>query len=415
MTKGRPSRRASRRASHVSAISVANKYLVESVIGRGGMGVVLAARHVQLRERVAIKILLVDSTGRGAFTSRFLREAQVAAQLRNEHVARVADVGTLGDGTPYMVMEYLEGCDLSALLRRQTKLPLDLAVEYVVQACEALAEAHAHGIVHRDLKPANLFLTHRADGSALIKILDFGISKLLSAEQSVGDLTETGIVMGSPKYMSPEQFGTAHEVDARTDIWSLGAIFYELATGNRAFDEPTLATLCARVISGVPPRSIRELCDDASEALERAVLHCFRVDREDRTPDVAELAAELLEAVGAVDAEARTNKIRATLGRTSAERKPRVPPASVSKMTSVVGARAPRPRPPEHEERPPRPRPPQHEPLPGPRRSSRPRLPLPLPLPPLPLRTRLRPGRDHPRDPAPRCWSSAVLASASSR
>jgi serine/threonine protein kinase len=329
-------------AAGVPAIGdlVAHKYQVESIIGRGGMGVVLGARHVQLRERVAIKVLLIDPTGRGAFTSRFLREAQVAAQLRNEHIARVADVGTLGDGTPYMVMEYVEGHDLHAVLRRDGKVPLHLAVEYVVQACEGLAEAHAQGVVHRDLKPPNLFLTHRADGSELIKILDFGISKLLSAEQPVGDLTETGVVMGSPKYMSPEQFGTAREVDTRADVWALGAIFYELATGTRAFDEPTLATLCARVISGVPPRSMRELCREASEALERAVLRCLRVERDERTADVAELAADLLDAVGAPDAESRTAKIRATLGRTSADKKARATPASVPKMTSVRGVRA---------------------------------------------------------------------------
>ncbi len=318
---------------------VANKYQIESIIGRGGMGVVFGARHVQLRERVAIKVLLVGTSSRGAFTSRFLREAQVAAQLRNEHIARVADVGTLTDGTPFMVMEFVEGNDLQEVLRRDGKLPVDRAVEYIVQACEGLAEAHANGVVHRDLKPPNLFLTQRTDGSELIKILDFGISKLLSAEQPVSDLTETGVVMGSPKYMSPEQFGTVNEVGTRADVWALGAILYELATGKRAFDEPTLATLCARVISGAPPRPMREHSSEVPDALERAVFRCLRLEQEERPADVAELASELLQSVGALDAESRAAKIRATLGR-SAEKRPRAADPSSARMTSVAGASA---------------------------------------------------------------------------
>jgi eukaryotic-like serine/threonine-protein kinase len=181
------------------------KYRIERILGRGGMGVVLAAMHLQLNQRVAIKMLVVEATH--DIVARFLREARASVRLKSEHVARVLDVGELPNGAPYMVMEYLEGKDLSALIRSEGGRTVEEAVEYVLHACEGIAEAHAAGIVHRDLKPANLFLTKAADGSDTVKVLDFGISKAATGEDpdtGMG-LTKTSAVLGSPLYMSPEQ------------------------------------------------------------------------------------------------------------------------------------------------------------------------------------------------------------------
>src|SRR4051812_25861934 len=180
---------------------LAGKYEVERILGAGGMGVVVAAKHLQLGERVAIKFLLPSSLAREEVVSRFLREGRAAARLRSEHAARVFDVGTLEGGVPYLVMEYLDGKDLGVIFRSQGKMPIETAIEYVLQACEALAEAHSLGIVHRDLKPANLFLTTRPDGSPQIKVIDFGISKMVE-EGTDGDVTATAVMMGSPLYMS---------------------------------------------------------------------------------------------------------------------------------------------------------------------------------------------------------------------
>ena len=181
---------------------LAGRYRVERVLAAGGMGVVVAARHVQLGQKVALKFLLPVAAANADAAARFQREARAAALLRSEHVARVTDVGNLDGGEPYMVMEFLEGEDLSRVLLRERQLPLPVAVEYILQACEALAEAHAAKIIHRDLKPGNLFLTRRPDGSGLVKILDFGISKVDDAESV--SVTRTHTAIGTPLYMAPE-------------------------------------------------------------------------------------------------------------------------------------------------------------------------------------------------------------------
>src|SRR5882724_4843576 len=209
---------------------LAGKFRIERVLGVGGMGMVVSAMHIHLDERVAIKFLLPEALSNGEAVARFGREARAAVKIRSEHVARVTDVGALDTGAPYMVMELLRGQDLSQLLRDQGALSVHLAVLYVLQACEALAEAHAIGIVHRDLKPANLFLTSRADGSPCVKVLDFGISKVTSASGSGSDMgmTRTQSIMGSPLYMSPEQMASSRDVDQRADIWAVGCVLYEL-------------------------------------------------------------------------------------------------------------------------------------------------------------------------------------------
>src|SRR5580698_8121411 len=200
---------------------LAGQYRVERVLGIGGMGVVVAAHHIQLDEKVALKFLLPDALGDADAVSRFAREARAAVKIKSEHVARVIDVGELANGAPYMVMEYLEGSDLAGKLASSGPMALDQAVSFVLQACEALAEAHVLGIVHRDLKPANLFLANRPSGPPVVKVLDFGISKSMGGESS-GQLTSTATIIGSPMFMSPEQLLSSKDVTPRSDIWSLG-------------------------------------------------------------------------------------------------------------------------------------------------------------------------------------------------
>ena len=209
--------------------TLAGKYRVEQVLGKGGMGLVLGARHIRLDEPVAIKILRASMMDVDGMVVRFLKEARAASKIKSIHVVRVTDVDTLEDGVPYMVMEHLTGIDFSEMRKREGKLPITDSVGYVLEACEAIGEAHSLGIVHRDLKPSNLFLHQRKDGRPLVKVLDFGISKLDGPGEQ--DTTKEGQMMGSPKYMSPEQMMSMHHVDGRSDIWSLGAILYEFFTG----------------------------------------------------------------------------------------------------------------------------------------------------------------------------------------
>jgi serine/threonine-protein kinase len=274
---------------------IAGKYRVERVLGAGGMGVVAAATHVDLAQRVAVKFLLREACGDGVAVARFLREARAAVRIQSEHVARVTDVGTLPDGAPYMVMEYLVGSDLAQLVQANGAVPLEEAVEYVLQACEAVAEAHALGIVHRDLKPSNLFLARRADGTPLVKVLDFGISKARVLEldgREAASMTATSAMMGSPLYMSPEQMRSAKNVDARTDVWSLGVILYELLTGKPVYEAETLPGLCAMIASDpVPPLRARR--SEIPPGLEEVVLRCLEKDVARRWQSVAELAAAL--------------------------------------------------------------------------------------------------------------------------
>ncbi|XYH93440.1 protein kinase domain-containing protein [Sorangium sp. So ce1128] len=274
---------------------LAEKYEVERVLGEGGMGVVVAARHLLLGERVAIKFLLPQARERADLVARFLREGQAAARIRSEHVTRVYDVGTLARGEPYLVMEYLEGTDLKALLRSRGPLPVELACDYLLQACEALAEAHALGIIHRDLKPGNLFLSQRADGSPLIKVIDFGISKMALAADPTArkerDMTESSTMLGSPLYMAPEQMVSSKSVDARADVWSMGAILYQLLTGATPFRGDSVMEIYDRILEG-PPRA-SALRADVPQRLEWVVQRCLQKTPADRFGNIAELAVEL--------------------------------------------------------------------------------------------------------------------------
>ena len=266
---------------------IAGKYQVEHVLGEGGVGLVVAAWHLALRQRVAIKLLLPQAMERPEAIARFLREARAAAAVQSEHVARVLDVGTLEDGAPYLVMEHLSGIDFARLLQERGPLPVPETIDLILQAGEAIAEAHALGIVHRDLKPGNLFLTARADGSPLVKVLDFGLSK--TPDEA---LTAAGVVMGSPQYMPPEQIKSLTNVDQRADIWALGAILYRLLTGRCPFPGSTVAAICLGVLTEAP-RPMRALRREIPEALDAAVLACLEKDLDRRIQSMSELARRL--------------------------------------------------------------------------------------------------------------------------
>jgi eukaryotic-like serine/threonine-protein kinase len=292
---------------------LAGKYRVDRVLGAGGMGVVVAAHHLHLDERVAIKFLLPEMLGNQDAVMRFAREARAAVKIKSEHVARVTDVGTLDTGAPYMVMEYLEGNDLAALLTNGP-LPVEQAVDYLLQACEAIAEAHALGIVHRDLKPANLFLARLPGGIMSVKVLDFGISKLtgLSGSSGQDSATRTKALLGSPLYMSPEQMQSSKDVDARSDIWALGVILYELIAGASPFTADTMPELILKIMSTapVPLRSVRP---DVPEAVEAAVMRCLTKDRLQRFQTVGELAGALA-AFGSKKARISLDRISQVMG-----------------------------------------------------------------------------------------------------
>jgi serine/threonine protein kinase len=271
---------------------IAGKYAIVSVLGEGGMGIVYEATHLRLHQRVAVKMLLPAMLSHAIIVTRFEREARAAGQLRNRHTARVMDVDVTPEGLPYMVMELLEGHDLQVELERRQRLPVEEAVGYVLQACSAMIEAHQLGIVHRDLKPANLYLavegdTHGPD-SRIVKVLDFGISKL----QAEGDakLTVANSVMGTAMYMSPEQIRSSGTVDARSDIWSLGIILFELLAGS----PPWIGTptqLAAAVVSEDAP-DVRTLAD-VPVAISAIIAKALRRDPRERFETVKQLALAL--------------------------------------------------------------------------------------------------------------------------
>jgi eukaryotic-like serine/threonine-protein kinase len=273
---------------------IVEKYRVERVLGQGGMGVVVAALHEQLGQRVAIKFLLPSIGESSPILARFEREARAAVALHSEHITRVLDVGRLSSGSPYMVMEMLEGTDLAQELRTRGRLPAHEAAAHVIQACDAFAEAHALGIVHRDIKPANLFLARRPKRASILKVLDFGISKASTLAEGAADITHTAELIGSPLYMSPEQLRASKTVDARSDIWSLGATLYELVSGVPPFDGTTMAVLSANILM-TPLTDVRARAPGAEipEALAVVLARCLEKDPANRYPSAEALALAL--------------------------------------------------------------------------------------------------------------------------
>jgi serine/threonine-protein kinase len=275
---------------------VAGKYRIERLLGEGGMGVVACALHLQLGQRVAIKFLSPSHRYAEGGVERFMQEARLAACIQSEHVIRVFDVASLDDGTPYIVMEYLEGSDLGEVLRRSGPFAVPVAVDFILQASEAIAEAHVAGVVHRDLKPGNLFVCRRPDGSTLVKVLDFGISKLLRngrSQRHIALSTGRHVIMGSPLYASPEQLRSSRDVDARSDIWALGAILYETLSGQPPFQGATLLEICTRVQSD-PVQPLASRRADMPANLESVITRCLAKSPDGRFATTADLARALV-------------------------------------------------------------------------------------------------------------------------
>jgi serine/threonine-protein kinase len=274
---------------------LAGKYRVERMLGEGGMGYVVAAIHEQLHQKVAVKFLAPELCENPDAAQRFLREARAAVRIQSEHVARVVDVGELDGGAPYMVMEFLSGNDLAREIQARGRFEIATAIDFVLQASEAVAEAHSLGLIHRDLKPANLFLARRPDGTPLVKVLDFGISKAVTPESSSKDhpsLTAAQSLLGSPAYMSPEQARRPKTVDPRSDIWSFGVILYEFLSGRSPWpgDHP-LEVLTASNSDPMP--SLAELRPDVPRELEAVIAKCLEKKPEDRHQTIADLAQAL--------------------------------------------------------------------------------------------------------------------------
>jgi len=268
-----------------------DKYTVDRIFAGGGMGVVCLGRHVQLDQPVAIKFLRRTLSGRSSIVERFLNEARALAALRSEHVVRVMDVGQLESGRPYLVMEHLDGIHLEALLERDGHLSVETAIRYVLQVCEPLGEAHALGIVHRDIKPENLFLWSGGPNQDTVKVLDFGLAKQLGSSKALG-VTGPQDSLGSPCYMSPEQITTPHQVDSRTDIWSLGVVLYRLLTNALPFDGDSLVEVLSHILNATP-KPLTEVLSHLDSELNTIVMRCLERAPEARFQTMAQLADAL--------------------------------------------------------------------------------------------------------------------------
>jgi serine/threonine-protein kinase len=315
---------------------VAARYLIGRLLGSGTMGTVYAAVDLDLDREVAIKFASSDGLSLQETVERFRREAHILARLKSDHAVRVLDVGALSDGMPFMVMELLDGHGLDVERELRGVIPIDEAVGYVLAAIEVLAEAHAAGAVHRDIKPANLFLERKLDGRPFLKILDFGVAKsALALGGRDTRITKSGMIMGSPLYMAPEQLRSAHAVDARADIWSLGAILFELVTGSTAHEGDSVAELCATLLRD-PPRPISDLASELPPGFGDVVMRCLETDPARRYSNVAELGLSLLPF--APQGKAHVERAKRLL----AHRAPNIqpvehPPSSDSPMTLHVG------------------------------------------------------------------------------
>lgn len=289
--------------------ALTGRYELTRPLGRGGMCEVFAARHVHVGELVAIKVLRRELAGDTSTNQRFFREGQLAARLRSEHVVRVLDMGvTDPHDVPYIVLEYLEGTDLAAWIEKRGRLPVGEAAEYMMQVCEAIAEAHAIGIIHRDIKPSNLFVARAADGSPLVKVLDFGISRAaLTADLR---LTATSAILGTPMYMAPEVLESAKNAEVTSDIWSLGATLFELLTGRPPYTGDTPVEIYAH-IKAQPAPSLQSVDASLPAPMSHVLDRCLQREPGSRFASIAEFADALAHAAWPPEvARARADRIR---------------------------------------------------------------------------------------------------------
>jgi serine/threonine-protein kinase len=309
------------------------RYRIDGVLGRGGMGVVYAAHHTFMDQRVALKLLSSQALTSPDAAQRFLNEARNAAKIPGENACRILDVGLLDTGMPYIAMEYLEGKSLEAIATERRFVEPNDAARWVLEALLAVAHAHARGIIHRDLKPSNLLLAHRDDGSTVVKVLDFGISKSLNPSQQ--GLTTTRGFLGSPAYMAPEHIRSPRAVDVRADIWSLGVVLYELTSGSQPYEVEELGELLASILEREPtPLASRraEIPPDFCDIVHR----CLAKNRDWRFQNVAELAAALAPYAGN-EGTVLAERVRRALA-AGAESKPRASLADNSGSLPAVAA-----------------------------------------------------------------------------
>jgi serine/threonine-protein kinase len=290
---------------------LAGKYRIERMIGEGAMGTVFAATDEALGRRVAVKTMWQRHADSPDLVARFVNEARAAARIESEHVARIFDVGRTARGSPFIVLELLNGEDLARTLASRWPLPVSESTGWILQALEATAEAHSLGIVHRDLKPGNLFLARRRDGTSIIKLLDFGISKDQGVPRLGPAITVTAAMVGSPAYMAPEQLRDARTVDARADIWALGVVLYELVTGALPFNASNMADLCVAILER-SPTSVRSHRRDAPPELDDVIRRCLEREPDSRFPDVAALASALVP-FGPPGSDAAAERVRTIL------------------------------------------------------------------------------------------------------
>jgi serine/threonine-protein kinase len=267
---------------------VAGRYRVGNIIGAGGMGIVYKAEHIELNRAVALKVIRPDIARDSSIWRRFSREARALAALHNKHVVRIHDAGTLESGLRYLVMDLLVGTDLRRLVEHAA-LPPQQAVDYVIQVCSALGDAHRLNIIHRDIKPANIFLAQYRANEPVIKLLDFGVALFLD---DVGQRTLSGQSVGSPQYLSPEQLRDPRGVDQRTDIWAVGLLLFELISGRSPLHGLNAAQICLRIAQGpMPP--IEAVCPALPPALAAVIHGCLEIDPARRPQSADELALAL--------------------------------------------------------------------------------------------------------------------------
>lgn len=274
---------------------LAGKYRVERIPGRNGLGVLVQVRHMELGQEVTLKFLVPDACMYPEFVQRFIREARAAVKIQGEHVARVTDVGRLASGAPYMVREFLRGPDLAEVLKVRGALPIPEACDYIIQAAEAVAEAHVLGIAHRNLRPTTLVVTRRSDGAPLVKVFDFAAAEALHVDtftkRSVS-LVGSSALLASLPYLSPEQVRDPHNVDFRADVYGLGAILYELLSGVPPFEAESAPALLAMVAADIPVR-LRTLRFGLPAPLEESVMRCLEKSRDLRFASMSELSLAL--------------------------------------------------------------------------------------------------------------------------